>query len=75
MGEELFDVWDWPEVVLDVDTDDPKAPLFGELLKVPREGCLSSSNCDPLLLSVIVGTPIRSANGWPNASQSFSTRA
>ena len=73
IGEELFDVWDWAEALED-GPDGPRAFLLGELLKFPREGCLNSSYCDPPF-SATVGTPILSANGWPNANQSFSTRA
>lgn len=69
----MFEVWAW--VVVGVwDVYDPDDWRMGDDGKVPAEDCLDSSS-GMLALADIVGMPMRSENGWPNASQSFSTSA
>lgn len=68
----LFEVWAWEEG--DWDVYDPDDCRMGDDGKLPVEDCLDSSR-GMLALADIVGMPMRSENGWPNASQSFSTSA
>lgn len=70
MGEQVFDVC--PCVELPVDDPEPEDMRNGDML--PTEDCLDNSD-DALLFPDTVGNPIRSINGCPNASQSFSTSA
>lgn len=52
----------------------PEGWRTGDELKLPVEDCLDNSNDMPSLPDK-VGIPIRSENGCPNASQSFSISA
>lgn len=71
MGEELFDVWPWLVLPADDVNPEPEGILNGDDDKLPTEDCLVNSGM--LLFPDNVGNPMRSANGCPNASQSFST--
>lgn len=73
MGEELFDVCECEEFPAEDENPDPELRI-GDVEILPVEACRDKSE-GVLLLPDIVGMPIRSANGWPNANQSFSTRA
>lgn len=65
MGEQLFDVCAWDEApVEDV--------RIGDVVAFAVDNCRVKS--EEVLLCLDVGMPMRSENGWPNASQSFSTR-
>lgn len=74
MGEQLFDVC--PCVVLPAEdvNPDPEGIRNGDDDKLPTEDCLDNSE-GVLLIPDTVGNPMRSENGCPNASQSFSTSA
>lgn len=56
------------------DASDPDGWRMGDDEKLPLDGCLDNSK-GMLTLPDTVGIPMRSENGWPNASQSFSTSA
>lgn len=73
MGEQLFEVCECNELLAE-DWGPKEEVLIGGVEIFPTEDCLGNSN-GVLLFPDVVGIPIRSENGCPNASQSFSTSA
>lgn len=73
MGEQLFEECACEETGV-WEVNDPDDWREGDDWKLPVEDCLDNSR-GTLPLPDNVGNPARSENGWPNASQSFSTRA
>lgn len=67
----MFCAWEEPEAWGANEPDDWR---MGDDGKLPVEDCLHNSK-DISPLPERVGIPTRSENGWPNASQSFSTSA
>lgn len=68
MGEQWFCAWE----DVDWDVDDWRTR---DEFKLPVDACLVNWNSGTFSLPDTVGIPRRSENGWPNASQSFSTSA